>query len=141
MSAPLSSWLRSVGCTSVYAEVPFVLREGPKAGTRHIDLIGIAGDILVAVEMKKSLCWSLMRQGISLQRAIPIVYCAVSCRPIRSSIDEFRRAGLGILIVQKDLVSEFCPPRPSKQLTEQQKLKIEKGVLNGIAGLPTGGYL
>src|SRR5678816_3913229 len=60
MSDPLSSWLRRSGCSSVYAEVPFVLRVGYKAGTRHIDLVGICGDLLVAVEMKKSLCCCLL---------------------------------------------------------------------------------
>ena len=139
MSNPLSLWLRVQGCTSIYAEVPFIIRTGYKAGTRHVDLIGVRSDgLIVAVEMKKSLCWGLMRQGISLRRAAALIYCAVDCRPTPGSVAEFAKCGLGVLTVRDGIVSVLLEAKLQTDSSNRERLKIEQGKLNGIAGLPVG---
>lgn len=139
MSGPIKGWLNSRQCRA-YAEVPFT---APVfyVGKRSVDFVGTGFDgYMIAIEMKKSLSWRLSNQARSVRSSAHRVYCAVYCTPHPRSLPDFLRHGIGIVRVANGLV-EVLVESVEREPSTVNSLEIDKGVLNGIAGLQTGGGL
>jgi hypothetical protein len=129
MSTPITEWLKSSGLT-VYSEIPWF--------NRMVDLVGSNGEVVIAVEMKKSLCYGLLIQCLPLQAATREVYAAVPCVPTKASMAEFGRYGIGILSVKDGDVSVLLSPNSLYAPSESFAIQVAGLESGGIAGLPTG---
>lgn len=142
VAAAVADWLEASGC-EVYEEV--------SCGAPRADLVGVRDAYRVIVEVKTSLSWALIEQGlawIAYGRAHH-VYIASPSRPSMTQQRMLATAGLGILSVNmkrlgfdgkpEPQVRHECAPRfqrtrkPIKVLPEQRRGSPE-GARAGTGG-------
>ncbi len=128
MSAPVSAWLTERGY-EVYSEVP--------SYGYLIDLVGIKeaeAVEVVAVEMKLSLTWKVLKQSLLNQLFADHLYCAVASQPRTGSLEKCESQGIGVLRVS-DEVAELIAPRLNTHIFEAHR----KLVLACLAEMEPGG--
>lgn len=133
LSAPVSAWLRSLGCV-VYAEVDAGI-SGP------IDHVGLREDgSIVTVQMKLGLTAKVIRQAMLCQLATIESYAAVQCKPRQSSIDRAAKIGVGVWLDGK-VISEPRPRWEDRVRDNYYRQRIidacNRLTPGGAGGLPT----
>ena len=132
LSAPVCRWLQDRDLT-VYCEVPV---QGC-----CIDIVATGpSDLLVAVEMKLSLSWTVLRQAILAQNFADESWCAVPTKP--RSLVIAKHHGVGILRVSETGVAVVLgadrdahkPFLGSRKAITDTLSRMEPG---GVAGRPS----
>lgn len=139
LSKPVCDWLTARGFTP-YAEVEF-----PR-DNRTIDLVARKDADLIAIELKRSLTRSVIRQAFLCDLITDQRYAAVATRPSQKGIDQCRRSGIGLLSVRDGVVNVILQPREVETIKEQSWIRndyasnihriLDRMEPNGIAGVP-----
>lgn len=133
LSDPVCAWLRSHGYT-VYCEVPI-----------HgctVDIVGRSGIDLVAVELKLSLTWRVIRQAMIAQNWCRRSFVAVGTRPhIGMKEHAIKRHGIGILSVMGGRVEVLREAEPhTRNMPASLMRRLDEIDPGGVAGLPGGTF-
>lgn len=103
-----------------------------KAEINGIDVLAIKDELMLAVELKRTLSLALIYQAIERQQYSDIVYVAVPKHAIkkRQSFKRFshllRRLELGLLLVEDNHVFEAIAPKPYSTSHAKAKSKSKK---------------
>jgi len=115
---------------------------------RIVDIIGLGGEpgkeLILAIELKTSLTWQVIKQAAINQLIVDKSYCAVGTNPRQASLDNARRQGVGVLVVKGHNVQRVvrvpASTRPdNRPMPHYHKRCIEqlsRMQPGGIAGLP-----
>lgn len=140
MSVIVSDHLRALGYR-VYAEV-FV---GYNAS---IDLVAVHDRVTwpVAIELKRSLTSTLLRQTIYHQIKTPFVWGVIATRPKPAGLEQFAKFGVGIATIASGQVEILLKPqitpktkqllRSSRRGGTHDRIHLHMGKENGVGGQP-----
>ncbi|GKY86999.1 DUF2161 domain-containing phosphodiesterase [Sinisalibacter aestuarii] len=123
--------------TDLYAPVKAHLEAAGyevKAEVGPADVVGVAGDALVVVELKAGFSLTLLQQAVARQKLTDSVYVAVprwlgraGWKAFKGNVDLCRRLGLGVLSVRLDdgfvqVHADPAPFRPRKSPARKARL-------------------
>lgn len=105
-------------------------------------MVGFDGKSIIAIELKKSLSHSVIRQAMINQIFADQSFCAVPTNPRNESIDRASRHGLGILKITNDRVELIASPeKRSFNCTSTCRTIVMRQINNmrpgGVGGIPT----
>ncbi len=134
MFLPVKRWLRKQGF-QVFGEfeIPMMYRA--------TDVVAVKGKELVCIELKLNLSKKVIHQAAPLQLVTRRTYVGVHSRP--RSLDQCRKAGLGVLQIhgsQVDVLLEPAPPFTPSGPWVQRALKTcraaQEAGNQGLGGVP-----
>lgn len=136
MSAPVESWLRSMGY-EVWVEIPMFYRV--------IDIVARKGDSIIAIELKVQASREVAYQAANCQLFTTEVYAAVACLPRQKTLEQrFERLGLGVLYVDGESVTKLLAPKvvrphmtPHLPYVKEINARLDAYEPGGTAGRPT----
>lgn len=131
LANPVMDWLESRGFTP-YGEVPWY--------NRAIDVVGLCGDYVWAVELKLSLSRQVIAQAHLNQLTVHRSWCAVASRP--RTHEKRLREGLGLLVVSGGTVEVLVEAQLRTEITSEDRCRRIRGACaykspRGEAGMPT----
>jgi len=130
---PVKKWLEEKGY-AVKPEVPFF--------NNNVDVVGVKGEHIIAIELKLCLSHQVRYQAISNKSFSDEVWVAVKGTPRRSSVTEAEKKGIGVLLVVSGVAIEWSEADPSKSWPAEPRFKkriLEKHprLPDGVGGLPS----
>lgn len=135
LSRPIMTWLRGRGFTP-YAEIP-----PPYASASIVDIVGVRGEEIVAVELKRSLTRRVVHQAYTHQLFAHQVWVAVGTRPRKKSKQAPRQEQIGVLSVRDGVVyvvrhASYRENFPLEHYARRMREKLAWREPGGTAGVP-----
>lgn len=133
LAKPVEKALIKQGYT-VYSEIC------PYAHGRLVDIVGLKGDEIIAVELKMSLNKKLFEQGIWNKSSFHKSYICVKSHPQLPTIEKCKKHGIGVMVVRNNTMivlhkAETFNTLMGYEETIKQIKKSPPGILD--AGKPT----
>ena len=113
LAEPVAKWLKAKGYT-VYCEV-----SPPLATGYFVDIVGVRGKFIIAIELKMSLTRNVICQANRHHLFAHKTYVAVASKPRKTSIERCKSGiNLGVLQVLNGTVTEHHIPKLEKPFDE-----------------------
>lgn len=107
---------------------------------RMIDVVGKREDTLYLIELKMFATKTLLAQCIDSRMDSEFVFGAVASQPKPETIEKFKAAGVGLLLVKNGVVEEILSPSKKQDIFEPSRKgligRLYKRPDDFVAGLP-----